>query len=273
MQTHGIARSAGAELAYSVEGSGPETVLLVMGLGARAADWGTRFPASLAEHYRVVQFDNRGVGRSSRAPAGYSLSDLAADAVAVLDAVGAARAHVVGISMGGMIAQLVALEHPARVARLVLISTHAGGLGVERSHPDAAALFDPARLLAGSRDSEAMMRHAIGVITAPGFAARSPEIVDELVANARRAPTHPAVFFAQFQAILASDRSERVRAITMPTLVVHGIEDKLIPASNGRQLADRIPGARLVLLESCGHMPMHERPEALATCVLEFLAA
>ncbi len=270
MQT-GMARSAGAELAYSVEGSGAETVLLVMGLGARAADWGTRFPAALAERYRVVRFDNRGVGRSPRAPAGYSLSDLAGDAVAVLDAVGADRAHVIGISMGGMIAQLVALEHPARVARLVLIATHHGGPGVERSHPDALRLFDPATLFANAGNPEAAMRHAIGVITAPGFVERAPELVAELVANARRAPTHPAVFFAQFQAILASDRSERVRAITAPTLVVHGSEDKLIRPSSGRVLAEKIPGARLVMLEDCGHMPMHEHPEALAAHVLEFL--
>ena len=272
MPTHFTARSRGAELVYSIEGDGPETVLLIMGLGARAADWGTRFPGALAERYRVVRFDNRGVGRSPRAAAGYSLADLADDAVAVLDAVGAARAHVVGVSMGGMIAQLVALDHPARVARLVLLSTHHGGPDLERTHPDALRLFDPATLLAGSRDPEAMMRHGIDVITAPGFAARSPEIVAELVENARVAPTHPAVFIAQFQAILASDRSERVRAITAPTLVVHGTEDKLIRPSNGRLLAERIPGARLVMLEQCGHMPMHEQPDALAAHVLAFLA-
>jgi pimeloyl-ACP methyl ester carboxylesterase len=270
MQT---ARSHGAELAYSVEGTGQETILLVMGLGARAADWGTRFPAALAARYRVVRFDHRGVGASPRAPAGYSLSDLADDAVAVLDAVGAARAHVIGISMGGMIAQLVALDHAARVERLVLLSTHHGGAAVERTHPDAMALFDPATFLSRSLDPEAAMRHMIEVITAPGFPQRCPELVDELVANARRAPTHPAVFFAQFQAILASDRSERVRAITAPTLVVHGNDDKLIPPANGRMLADKIPGARLVMLDACGHMPMHEQTDALAAHVLEFLAS
>jgi 3-oxoadipate enol-lactonase len=272
MQTHGTARSSGAELAYSVEGSGAEAVLLVMGLGARAADWGTRFPAALAARYRVVRFDHRGVGRSPRAAVGYSLSDLADDAVAVLDAVGAARAHVIGISMGGMIAQLLALDHSARVARLVLVSTHHGGSHIESAHPDALRLFDPAALLAGRRAPEAAMRHAIGVITAPGFVERSPEVVAELVDNARREPTHPAVFLAQFQAIVASDRSERVRAITVPTLVVHGTDDKLIRPSNGRSLAEKIPGARLVMLDGCGHMPMHEQPDALAARVLEFLA-
>src|SRR5439155_14983379 len=132
---------------------------------------------------------------------------------------------------------------------------HHGGPDLDRSHADAARLFDPAALLAGSANPEAMMRNGIGVITAPGFAERSPDVVDELIANARAAPTHPAVVFAQFQAILASDRSERVRAITAPTLVVHGAEDKLVRPSNGQRLAERIPGARPVMLGDCGHMP------------------
>jgi len=272
MQTHGMAKSSGAELAYSIEGVGPETVLLVMGLGARADDWGTQFPAALAERYRVVRFDNRGIGRSPPSAAGYSLSDLAGDAAAVLDAVGAARAHVIGISLGGMIAQLLALDHPARVDRLVLLSTHHGGKNLERSHPDAARLFDPGTLIAGMQDPEAMMRHGIEVISAPGFAGRAPEIVAELLANARARPTHPAALFAQFQAVIASDRSERVQAIRAPTLVIHGRDDKLIPPANGRMLAERIPGARFALLDACGHMPMHEQPGALAAHVLGFLA-
>lgn len=272
MQTHGLARSSGAELAYTVEGSGSEPILLVMGLGARAADWGARFSGALARRHQVVRFDHRGVGRSSRAPAGYSLSDLAADAVAVLDAVGAARAHVIGISMGGMVAQLLALDHAARVSRLVLMSTHDGGKDQERMHPDALRLFDPVAFLAGSRDPERMMRQTLDVITAPGFVERSPEVVAELLDNARREPTHPAVFMAQLQALLASDRSARLHAITAPTLVVHGADDKLIRPSNGRRLAERIPGARLVMLEQCGHMPMHEKPDEVAAHVLEFLA-
>src|SRR5207244_4170502 len=102
--------------------------------------------------------------------------------------------------------------------------------------------------------------------------ARAPEVVAELAANARAAPTQPSAFFAQYQALLASDRSARVHSITAPTLVIHGTEDKLIRPSNGRLLAERIPGAQLLMLERCGHMPAHEHPDALATHVLEFLA-
>jgi 3-oxoadipate enol-lactonase len=266
-----IARSGDVELAYSVEGSGEETVLLIMGLGGRAADWGTAFPSALAERYRVVRFDNRGVGASPVVPGGYSLSDLARDATAVLDAVGAERAHVVGISMGGMISQLIALEHAARVDRLVLLSTNFGGHDLEPPHPDAMRLFDPREFLSRGRDPEAMMRFSLSVITAPGFVDRSPETLTTLLANVKAEPTPPMSFMAQLQAVLGSDRSELVRGITRPTLVVHGDQDKLIPPANGRQLAERIPGARLVMLEGVGHMPMFEAPERLVPLVRDFL--
>jgi 3-oxoadipate enol-lactonase len=266
----GVARSKSAELAYSIEGAGAETVLLIMGLGGRAADWGTAFPAALATRFRVVRFDNRGVGKSPKAAAGYALLDLAADAVAVLDAVGAAKAHIVGISMGGMIAQLVALEHPERVGKLVLIATHAGGPNIEQMHPEAMKLFDPASLF-GQKDPDAQIRRTLSVITAPGFVERSPDAVREMLDQARAEPTHPTAFIAQFQALLASDRSDRVKTISVPTLVVHGAEDKLIRPSNGRYLAEKIPGARLAMLDDCGHIPMVEKPAELTALVLDFL--
>jgi pimeloyl-ACP methyl ester carboxylesterase len=266
-----FAKSGNVELAYSVEGNGDETVLLVMGLGGRAADWGTAFPRALAERYRVVRFDNRGVGASPRAEGGYALSDLARDATAVLDAVEAPTAHVIGISMGGMIAQLVALEHSHRVDKLVLLSTHFGGHHVQGPTPDAMRMFDPDTFVSLGRDPVEMMRFTLSIITAPGFVDRAPAVLDTLLENVRREPTHPGAFMAQLQAILGSDRSERVREITRPTLVVHGTDDQLIPVSNGKKLAARIPGAELVLFEDCGHMPMHEKPEELARVVAAFL--
>lgn len=269
--TEGVVRSGDLDIRYRVEGDGEETVLLVMGLGGRAADWGGPFPSALAERYRVVRFDNRGTGRSSVAPAGFSLEDMAEDAVRVLDAVGAEQAHVVGISMGGMIAQLLALDHGHRAGRVVLLSTHFGGRGLEPPHPDALRLFDPQEFIVRGRSPEMMMRYTLGVITSPGFLERAPAALESLLANVRAEPTPPAGFMGQLQAILQSDRSERVRGITRPTLVVHGRDDKLIPVTNGERLAERIPGARLELLADCGHMPMWEKPEELSRLVLDFL--
>lgn len=245
-------------------------MLLVMGLGGRAADWGTRFPGELSRRYRVVRVDNRGVGSSPKAAGGYTLSDLASDAVAVLDALGVSRAHVGGVSMGGMISQLIALEHPARVSSLMLIATHFGGR-VEPPRPDAMRLFDPGEFMGLGRDPAKMMRLTLSIITAPGFSERHPEVVEEMVANVKAQPTSPAAFLAQLQAILGSDRSEQVRGIQHPTLVVHGEEDKLIPPSNGQELARRIPGARLAMMSGIGHMPMLEAPDELSQLALEFL--
>jgi pimeloyl-ACP methyl ester carboxylesterase len=266
----GHATSGDTKLSYSVEGSGKETVLLIMGLGGRASDWGTAFPGALAEKYRVVRFDNRGVGGSPKVPGGYTLSDLATDATAVLDAVEAETAHVIGISMGGMISQLIALEHAARVGKLVLLSTNYGGGGLEPPHPDAMRLFDASEFVS-RRSPEDMMRFTMSVITAPGFVERSPDVERVILANVRAEPTSPSAFVAQVQAIVGSDRSEAVRGIRRPTLVVHGTEDKLIPPSNGRALAERIPGAEFVSLEGCGHMPMWEKPEELTRAVRGFL--
>jgi pimeloyl-ACP methyl ester carboxylesterase len=267
-----LAKSGDVDIAYAVEGRGPQTVLLIMGLGGRALDWGVDFPAALAEDYRVVRADNRGVGASPRALGGYELGDLARDAVAVLDAVGAPKAHVIGISMGGMIAQLIALEHASRVDKLVLLSTNFGGPTVEPPHPEAMALFDPMTFLQRGKDPVEMFRHTLSVISAPGYVDRDPRAVASLLESVRLQPTHPGAFMAQLQAILMSDRSEMVRRIRQPTLVVHGDQDRLIPATNGRVLAERIPGARFAMLDGCGHMPMWEKPHELSTLVKDFLA-
>lgn len=265
----GTVRSGDVNIAYAVQGQGARTVLLVMGLGGREADWGDAFPAQLARKFRVVRFDNRGTGASDKPRDGWTLEDMARDATAVLDAVGAERAHVVGVSMGGMISQLVALDHPERVDHLVLMSTHFGGHGVDQPAPEVLAIFVPPREM--PRDE--MMRNSMRMIMAPHFAAEHPEVVEELVRLALEAPTPKRAFAAQLQAILSSDRSGRVSSIRAPTLVVHGDLDPLVPYSNGRRLAESIPGARLATLPGCGHMLMWESADELARVVLEFLPA
>jgi pimeloyl-ACP methyl ester carboxylesterase len=266
-----VAKSGPVELAYTVEGEGEEAVLLIMGLGGRAADWASIFPSALAERYKVIRYDHRGVGASPAAAGGYSLSDMARDATAVLDAVGVARAHVVGYSMGGMISELIATEYADRVERLVLLSTHFGGKDTVAPTAEASRIFDPQEFLS-RRTAEAFMRFTMNVLTAPGFVDRAPEALSLMVANVRAEPTSTAAFMSQMQAIIGSDRSEIIRNIRKPTLVIHGTDDQLIPVANGRMIAERIPGARLAILQDVGHMPMLECPEKLAELVLGFLA-
>jgi 3-oxoadipate enol-lactonase len=266
--TSGITRVGEIELSYSVSGKGESTVLLVMGLGGRAADWGTHLPEILARSHRVVTFDNRGTGASSKPKAHWTLDDMANDAITVLDAVGAERAHVVGISMGGMIAQLIALDHAARLDRLVLLSTHSGGPDVVYPSGEVAAVFsaDPGTPV------DVMMTRAMRLISAPGFAERSPKAIEELVRLAVLQPTPWRAFMAQLQAIVGSDRSTRLSKITAPTLIVHGDLDPLIPYPNGVALSKLIPNSTLVTLEGCGHLPMWEAPEELGRVVGDFLS-
>jgi pimeloyl-ACP methyl ester carboxylesterase len=239
-----------------------------MGLGCRADDWGEVFPARLAEQYRVIRFDNRGAGASSKPSVSWTLEDMADDALRVLDAEGVGAAHVVGISMGGMISQLIALDHPARCKSLVLMSTHAGGSEVIAPTSEAFALFQPPR----GTTAEQIMRLSVRVLTAPGFAKKNPESVEALVRYAVEQPTPRRAFSTQLQAIFASDRAQRLQDIRVPTLVLHGDSDSLIPDGNGRLLAQRIPGAELEIVPTCGHMPTWEAPDAVSRRVLEFLA-
>jgi 3-oxoadipate enol-lactonase len=263
-----LARVNGVGIAHYVRGAGPP-VLFIMGLGGRASDWNETFLGTLAARFEVITFDNRGTGASERPPGEYTLDLMADEAVGVLDALSRPRAHVVGVSMGGMIAQLVALRHPARVDRLVLIATHGGGHTVVPPTPEALAVLMADR----SRPPADLVRDAMSTITAPGFAARAPAAIDALVALAEAQPTPPSVFARQFAAIMASSRMARLGSLTHPTLVVHGTEDPLVPPANGAALARTIPGARLVELPGCGHLPMWECPGRLAEVVGGFLPA
>jgi pimeloyl-ACP methyl ester carboxylesterase len=170
--------------------------------------------------------------------------------------------------MGGMIAQLCALDHPERVSKLVLVGTHFGGASVVHPKPEIAAVLQPSR---GTPFDE-ITRTALQLITAPGFAAHNPELIERFVARAVAAPTRKAAFSAQLAALLSSDRSRRVHSLRMPTLVVHGELDPLIPVDNGIALARSIPGARLEILRGVGHLPNLEAPARMAGLVNDFLS-
>ena len=258
----------GVRIAHYVRGAGPPA-LFIMGLGGRATDWNEAFLAAVAKRFEVITFDNRGTGASDRPTGEYTLELMADEAVGVLDALSRPRAHVIGISMGGMIAQLVALRHPERVDHLVLIATHGGGPRVVPPTPAAMAVLTADRL----RPPAELIRDSMSTITAPGFAARNPETIEALVALAEAQPTPVSVFARQLAAIMASSRMARLGDVTRPTLVVHGMEDPLVPPANGAALARTIPGARLVELPGCGHLPMWECPARLANVLSDFLPA
>jgi 3-oxoadipate enol-lactonase len=238
-----------------------------MGMGGHASEWGEPFLRPLADRYRVVTMDNRGIGESQTNVRTWTMQDMANDARAVLDALGVATAHVAGTSMGGMISQQLAIDSPERVSRLVLMATSCGGKDSTPPKPIASeAMLPPPGLSSSQRQRRAMI-----ALTAPGFGERHPALLDHYAELRGRVPTRGEIFGAQFMALRSSDRSELVRTLRQPTLILHGQDDALVPVENGLMLAQRIPGSQLILFEHCGHYPHIELPDEFSSAMLSFL--
>jgi pimeloyl-ACP methyl ester carboxylesterase len=241
-----------AKLYFESAGEGP-AVLLIMGLGMNATGWWRTIPA-LSE-FRVLSFDNRGVGRSDRVPGPYTVAEMADDAVSVLDAAGVGAAHVYGISLGGMIAQEVALRHPSRVRALVLGATTRGGSAHVPASDDVVAFI---RLRA-----QMTAEHAVWASVPINYAARTRaeggERIAEDIVQRLRFPVEAEYYSAQLAA--ANGHDARVQDIRAPTLIVHGEEDVLIPPENGRRLAADIPGAELSMWPGAAHLYFTDEPD------------
>ena len=256
------ARAGDIELHYEERGSGSPPLLLVAGIPAVASDW-----ASLAEPLggsrRVIAYDNRGSGGSTVTPGPYTTRQLAADAVALLDALGIERADVFGMSLGGMIAQELALGWPERVQRLVLGCTHCG---VAHAAPMPR---DTGRAFAMETGDWAERMRALG----PFAFARSVEdgLLDAFIAKKSKDEQEPEGYAAQIQAVLAHDTYERLPEIEAPTLIITGDDDQVIPAASSDVLHERIPGSRLEVIEGAGHLFFIERPDATLALLESFL--
>lgn len=254
-------------LAVSVHGSARELVLLIPGLGATRVVFDPLVGYLVARGLRPAVMDNRGVGGSGRSSGPYTMTELAADAAAVIDALGVQRTHVLGASMGGMIAQHVALDHPGKVDRLVLACTGPG-----RSHAVKAEPENTAKLLGrGARSAEEAYRIACEVLYSPSFALAHADFIEQQIRDRASRPVPASVFQAQRAAAWEHDTWEQLPQITAPTLVIHGTNDLVMPVGNGRILAERIPGAELVELQGAGHLLFHEQPEEFSNAVAAFL--
>ncbi len=247
-------------IASSERGAG-FPVLLVMGLGY--ARWGWEpLVGPLALRHRVIWYDNRGIGESDVPPGPYTVEQLAGDALQVLDERGVDRAHVVGTSLGGMVAQELALAHPERVEKLALLCTTPGG-------PDAFPFPEQTvRLLAEAPSlapDVALRRFVENAVSARG------ELVEELVARRLANPPDPVGWQGQAAAAAAYDGG-RPEAIERPALVLTGDEDAVVDPRNSQLLAERIPGARLQVFPGTGHLFFWERPDEVAAALTEFFA-
>jgi pimeloyl-ACP methyl ester carboxylesterase len=274
------------ELCYETFGRPDDpAILLVMGLGTQMLAWHEDFCGKLASRgFFVIRFDNRDVGRSSqishvkpptplqlimrsKSAAGYTLDDMAEDAAGLLDCLGIEAAHVVGASMGGMIAQMLAARHPQKVLSLVSIMSTTG----HRRHGQPSPRIYDVFLKTPPRDPEAYTDHMVKLfkrIGSQGFDFNEGEFRERARRSLERAGSRKG-FGRQMAAVIASgDRTEALKAITAPTLVIHGDNDPMVNPSGGRATAKAIPGARLQIIDGMGHdLPRGAWPEIIAGIV------
>ena len=255
----------GGCLAYTVRGKGPP-LLLVRPVGGSMVSWG-RFADALARRVRVIAFDARGTGASSEAPRALTTRALARDAAPLLDHLKIARAHVLGLSLGGMVASWLAIDAPAKVDRLVLAGTLARGLSVKkgavlRGLPLARYLVLP------PAEAEARL---ITAILSRAFREQHPEAVAEIRRIARQQPASKRGLVAMLRAAARHDVRKRLPEIAAPTLVIAGQHDPLLTMASQRKLLANIPRARFEVIEGAGHDLSIEAPEQTAERVLAFL--
>lgn len=234
-----------------------EPVLLVAGLALPATSWWRTVPV-LARRFRVLVYDHSGVARSATRRAPLSTAAMALDACAVLDAAGVERAHVYGTSLGGLVAQKLALRHPDRVRSLVLGATHPGGHRATPPDPEVIAFL--------RRRSDLPARESAWAFVPYNYGARCRRHhLDRIVQDIARRVEFPfakAAYRAQLYAGATHDALLALRALSVPTLIVHGSEDRVIPPANAQLLADTIPGADLHVIDSVGHIYATEEPSA-----------
>ena len=260
------ARVGDIELYYEVHGEGTPLVLIT-GLGMPATTWYHQVPA-FAAHHQVIVLDNRGAGRSDQPYGPYTVAQMAQDVVGLLDHLNIPRAHIVGLSLGGLIAQELALNWPDRVFGLVLASTHPGG----PEYLQVTGEMWKERLNVAGLSLEQVYRIAVEWGTTAAFREQHPGEVDRFVQVRLELPGSGHGFQGQFQAGAAFDARDRLPQMRCPTLVLHGTEDQVVPPRFAEQLAGLIPGARLQWIPGTGHLPFLEKPDAWNAAVLGFLA-
>jgi 3-oxoadipate enol-lactonase len=250
---------------YEVRGTRGPTVVLIQGLGLSSRFW-FDLPERLtsgSDPWRVVTLDNRGVGRSDKPKGFFSMESMADDVVAVLDAAGVERATVVGLSLGGMIAQHVALRHPSRVEGLVLLATSAGPphACLPRARAIATLLTLPlgGRLRPRGPVAPALAR----LVLSEHDVQRAADLLAEWPAALCGEPTSIRVYVAQLCAVVAHSTGSRLGSIGCPTVVMTGDEDALIPGENSARIAKLVPGAQLEIVRHCGHIIPASDPDSI----------
>lgn len=259
----------GINLYHELHGSG-EPLVLIPGLGYDGWMWHMMIPG-LAERFQVISIDNRGSGRSDKPAGPYTAGMLAADVAGLLDELGIAKAHIMGHSMGGFVAQAFALDYPERLDKLILSATNFGGPRHVPITPEAMAVLTDL-----SGDPIARLRRGIAISCAPGFAEAQPGLVEEWVDYRVGHPIDPAGYQAQLAIGLgviaeAAAFEHKLERVAAPALIMFGEHDKVVPPANADLLASKIAGARVEILPNAGHFFPFEVPDAAGAAVIRFL--
>jgi pimeloyl-ACP methyl ester carboxylesterase len=260
-------RVAGVKLHYDLYGAG-DPLLMIMGLGASSAAWDPALVDELARSLRVITFDNRGTGLSDKPDQPYSIEMFADDAAGVLAALKLARAHIFGVSMGGMIAQEFALRHGARTATLTLGCTTPGGAHAVPPPPESLAVLTAPR---EGVAPDALIRRGWPLAYTEEYIRTHRAELEASIPHLLENPTPPFAFQRQLEATYTLQTWERLPQIKAPTLVITGAKDVLIPARNSELLAERIAGAKLHLVADAGHAFMSQSRDEFLSVFVPFL--
>ena len=257
------------ELYYETYGGTGKPLVLISGLGYPLWQWHRMVPF-LAEQFQVIAFDNRGVGQSDKPEGPYTAQMLAADTAGLLDALGIEKAIIVGHSMGGFIAQSLALDFPSKVEKLILCSTNFGGPHHVPVTPEAMRVLSDV-----TSDALTRFKNGLAVSTAPGWAEKNPQMIDEWVKWRVANPIEPAPYQAQLAIGLslmteAAAFETKLPRLNIPTLILFGKHDKVVPPENASLLSKQIANSKVVIFPDAGHFFPIEIAEAAAQAVIEF---
>ncbi len=251
---------------YEIHGKGFPLVM-IMGLLANKDWWIPEVIEELSKHFKVLIFDNRGAGRTDAPKIDYTIKMFADDTLGLMDALEIEQTHMLGVSMGGMIAQEFVLNYPDRVKKLVLCSTTPGGPHSVPTPPETiAAMMDRENLT-----EEQMARRIIPLLYPKDYIKNNPEVAERTINHILIAPITEDAYMRQLNAIMKFDTYDRLPKINRPTLVMSGKEDVLLPYKNSEILAQRIPRAKLVLYDKVGHGMVTQVAEDFVEKVIEFL--
>ena len=252
---------------YEIHGEGFPLVM-IMGLSANIDWWHPPIIEEISKYYKAIIFDNRGAGRTDKPKKEYSIKEFAEDTIGLMDALKIEKAHVLGVSMGGMIAQEIVLNHPDRVQKLVLGATNCGMSKMVFPSEEVT------EVLTRSRENitpEEAAKDTIPLLYPESYIKNNPDIIKSTIETILKHPIPGFAFQLQVGAILKFDTCRRIKKLNTPTLIIHGTEDILVPTGNAHILEKRIPNTKKVLIDGAGHGLVRQEPEIFLQSVLEFL--